>query len=87
MASRIFRANDGTMWTVWLVRAEVAAVTVGVPREWLAFQNQDGTERRRLMQIEPKWDELSDERLDFLRRMGERAILSVPRPLPTPPRR
>ena len=81
MASRSFRANDGTPWTAWLVQAGTANVP-GMPSQWLAFQNEEGTERRRLMQVVAGWEQLSDERLDLLRRMAEPVVLFVKRHSP-----
>ena len=75
MAIRTFRASDGTRWTVWLVRSGSMGSVPGTPAEWLAFQNDEGTERRRLMEIPPDWAELPDERMDLLRRIAEPAIL------------
>ena len=43
----------------------------GTPSEWLAFQNEDGTERRRLLEIPEGWETLPDDRLDLVRRMAE----------------
>ncbi len=81
MPSRSFRANDGTQWTAWLVTAGIANVP-GMPTEWLAFQNEDGSERRRLMQVVQGWESLSDVRLDLLRRMAEPVVLFVKRHSP-----
>jgi hypothetical protein len=82
MALRTFRAGDGSQWTVWSIRAGSAGVVAGPPAEWLAFQNEDCTERRRLFDIPAGWDELSDERLELLRRVAEPVTLLVPRHSP-----
>jgi hypothetical protein len=79
MALRTFRADDGSQWTVWSIRNDSAHVVVGTPAEWLAFQNEDCTERRRLFNVPMGWSELSDERLDLLRRVAEPVTLLVPR--------
>lgn len=71
MALRTFTAADGTTWTVWLVQSMMAAAVPGTPSEWLAFQNGDGSERRRLLEIPDGWLALPDERLDLLRRIAE----------------
>lgn len=75
MALRSFTSRDGTTWTAWQVRAETSTNIPGTPTEWLAFQNGDGTERRRLLEVPKGWDQLPDERLDLLRRMAEPVTL------------
>jgi hypothetical protein len=49
----------------------MAASVPGTPAEWLAFQNEDGSERRRLLEIPEGWETLPDDRLDLVRRMAE----------------
>lgn len=71
MAIRTFHANDGSNWTVWRTYAEPSALLPNAPREWLTFQSEEGTERRRLMQIPASWFALSDARLDLLRRVAD----------------
>ncbi len=72
MALRTFLAADGHTWTVWLVRPSRSAhPQLGIPVEWLAFQSDDESERRRLLEVPPHWEDLSDERLDLLRRIAE----------------
>jgi hypothetical protein len=71
MALRTFVASDGRTWTAWLVQTGTVAAVPGTPTEWLAFQSEDGTERRRLLEIPEGWDSLSDERLDLVRRMAD----------------
>jgi hypothetical protein len=71
MALRTYTAPDGTTWTVWLVQSTGIGGVPGAPSEWLAFQNDDGTERRRLAEIPDGWDALPEERLDLLRRIAE----------------
>src|SRR3954469_22240177 len=68
MALRNFRARDGSLWVVWLVRSGSAGRVPGTPDAWLAFQNESGSERCRLLDIPDNWAELPDERLDLLRR-------------------
>ena len=71
MALRTFVASGGKTWTAWLVQSSGVVTVPGTPTEWLAFQNEDGTERRRLLEIPEGWETLSDERLDLVRRMAE----------------
>lgn len=71
MALRTFVASDGQTWTAWLVQSGGLAAVPGSPTEWLAFQNEDGSERRRLLEIPEAWETLSDDRLDLVRRMAE----------------
>lgn len=68
MTIREFVAKDGSSWTVWYVKAGSAGLVAGTPPEWLAFQNAQGTERCRVLEIPGDWTELSDEGLDLLRR-------------------
>src|SRR3954464_15282557 len=50
MALRTF--PDGHTWTVWRVQpARGAQTRHGIPTEWLAFQIDDESERRRLREI------------------------------------
>jgi hypothetical protein len=79
MGLRAFRGSDGAEWTVWLVRSGSAGAVPGTPKEWLCFQNGDGTERRRLIEVPAGWAKLSDDRLDLLRRMAERVTLLAQR--------
>ena len=72
MALRTFLAADGGTWTVWLVRpGRSSGPQPGIPEEWLAFQNEDESERLRLREVPPGWEELSDAHLDVLRRMAD----------------
>lgn len=86
MSIRSFRASDGNIWSAWLVNSTVRSVA-GAPSEWLAFQNEEGTERRRLFEVPDDWESLSDERLELLRRVAEPARtwtkLSPPGGMPT----
>lgn len=52
-------------------RVQSSGTVPGTPGEWLAFQNEDGTERFRLLEVPPGWEDLSDARLDLLRRMAD----------------
>lgn len=71
MALRTFAASDGTTWTAWLVQASGTTGVPGTPTHWLAFQNDDGSERRRLLEVPEEWESLPAERLDLLRRVAE----------------
>ncbi len=79
---RTFRAPDESEWTVWRVEAGNPAIVPGAPTVWLAFQNEDGTERRRLIEFPEDWPQLSDQLLDLLRRMAEPAT-GARRPSPS----
>jgi hypothetical protein len=68
MAMRSFRARDGATWTVW--RVESTFGVAGTPEEWLAFQNEDGSARLRLLEIPASWDTFPDEGLEQLRIMA-----------------
>lgn len=69
MGLRTFQSQDGSTWTIW--RVQSSGAVAGTPSEWLAFQNQDGTERFRLLEVPAGWEELSDARLELLRRMAD----------------
>jgi hypothetical protein len=71
MALRTFVGSDGRTWRVWLVRAKSSSLLLGRGREWLAFQTEDESERRRLRAVPAGWAQLSDERLDLLRGVAE----------------
>jgi hypothetical protein len=86
MSMRTFRAPDQSNWTVWRVEAASSVIVPGTPSVWLAFQNEDGTERRRLVEFPEDWPQLSDQLLDLLRRMatpaGSPQRSSAPRGFP-----
>lgn len=82
MALRSFASRDGTTWTAWQVRADTSSTIPGTPSEWLAFQNADGSERRRLLDVPQGWDQFPDDRLDLLRRMAEPVTLLTSRHSP-----
>lgn len=72
MGIRSFLAFHGRTCTAWLVRpSRATSPLLGIPDAWLAFQNDDDSERRRLYPVPPNWADLGDERLDLLRRMAE----------------
>lgn len=67
MGLRIFVDSDGGRWTAWTVRDDAAGAT----HSWLAFQNEGGTERRRLLDPPATWEALPERRLDELRQQAE----------------
>ena len=81
MSLKTFCAPDGTTWTAWRVETGTLPVIPGTPSVWLAFQNEDCTERRRLLEVPDDWEQLSDQLLDLLRRMAE-PVVSWRRPSP-----
>ncbi len=74
MTVRTFVARDGAAWSVRRIQSTEDGVP-GTPREWLAFQDAAGTQRRRLFEIPPDWSELPDDRLHLLCRMAEPVTL------------
>jgi hypothetical protein len=82
MTIRTFRARNGTLWSVRRIESSAMVVVPGASREWLAFQDESGTDRRRIFNIPPNWEEMSDERLDLLRRHAEPSRFQ---PRATPP--
>ncbi|HEV7993935.1 MAG TPA: hypothetical protein VGP25_19055 [Gemmatimonadaceae bacterium] len=75
MALRGFEDREGNEWRVWsVVPAANAAVTLDATFRsgWLCFERMDGSDRRRLSLTEAPtgWEELSDGRLDLLRRVA-----------------
>jgi hypothetical protein len=81
MSLKTFRAPDGMTWTVWRVEAGSAIVVPGSPSVWLAFQNEDGSERRRLINFPDDWAQRSEQLLELLRRMAE-PVVTWRRPSP-----
>ena len=71
MSIRTFRARNGTIWTVRRIESTATVIVPGAPREWLSFQDESGSDRRRIFNVPPDWEELPDERLDLLRRYAE----------------
>ena len=53
-----------------------------MPPKWLSFQNEDGSQRCRLVDVPPNWQSLTDERLDLLRRLATPATLAAHRNSP-----
>jgi hypothetical protein len=83
MSLRTFRARNGSIWSVRRIESTATVIVPGAPREWLAFQDESGTDRRRIFNVPPNWEDLSDERLDLLRRYAEPSRFQ---PRATPPR-
>lgn len=78
MALRSYTDREGSEWRVWRVVPDEISFTTLVESYrdgWLCFERTDGSERRRLSmtKVPLEWEDLSDERLDMLRRMGEPA--------------
>jgi hypothetical protein len=81
MSLKTFRASDGTLWTAWRVETGTVPVVAGTPSTWLAFQNEEGTERRRLLEVPDDWEQRSDQLIELLRRMAD-PVVSWRRPSP-----
>lgn len=66
MAFREFSDPEGRRWQVWDVMPPLAvgAVSEDGAGGWLSFQCT--AERRRLYQVPPNWDALTDAQLCFL---------------------
>ena len=82
MGLRSFRSGDGQCWRVWLAQSGSLARLPGTPAEWLCFQNDANSERRRLIDFPPKWDELPEDRLDLLRQQATAVTLVTRRHSP-----
>lgn len=83
MASRIFSDRTGTLWTVWDVvpgthnkpdTRQLSTLPEEMSGGWLCFESQAG--KRRFYPIPPAWEELPDDKLEFLCR----AAVPVGRP-------
>jgi hypothetical protein len=70
MPLRTFATPDGTTWSVWRIQASAPSEVLGVPRDWLLFQDESGEERRRLVSFPPNWETLPDERLALLLKLA-----------------
>ena len=66
MSLKTFRDEKGMIWTVWRLDATVGRDVRGMPKRWLVFQDEPGTERRRLTDFPDQWESLSDDRLATL---------------------
>jgi hypothetical protein len=68
-----FADKDGTRWRVWHVETPASRAHLMDPQYrngWLVFEQEDGTERRRLNQVPDDWASLRPERLAQLCRMA-----------------
>ena len=66
MGLRTFRDGNGDCWRAW--RVETPSATAHLIESnfrggWLAFEREDGAERRRLVQAPEDWTSLPEERL------------------------
>jgi hypothetical protein len=72
MALRVFADEQGRSWQVWDVLASVGArgVREDLRNGWLCFELVGGGERCRLPfnEVPPGWEQLSDDKLELLRR-------------------
>ena len=60
MSLKTFVDEKGTTWSVWRINATVGRDVRGMPRAWLVFQDEPGTERRRLVDFPDHWESLND---------------------------
>jgi hypothetical protein len=67
---KTYHTKSGTSWSVWCIEASIGRDVTGMPRTWLLFQDEEGTERRRLVDFPATWESLSDERLELLCRLA-----------------
>lgn len=66
MGLRTFSDVDGKCWRAWGVETPSASahlIDSHFRAGWLAFEREDGKERRRLALAPEDWDSLPDERL------------------------
>jgi hypothetical protein len=64
-----FADKKGVRWRVWHVETPPARAHLMDPQYrngWLVFEQEDGTERRRLNQVPEDWASLPSERLALL---------------------
>jgi hypothetical protein len=79
MGLRIFRDLDGVCWRAWRVETPTASahlIESNFRGGWLAFEREDGTERRRLVQGPEDWASLPEERLVSLLAVATRVELN-----------
>lgn len=79
MGLRIFVGSDGERWTAWTVRDDATGAPANLSAEWLAFQNDAGTERRRLLDVPADWEKIPEKSLDLLRQKAEPVALYLDR--------
>ena len=61
-----FADGDGVRWRVWHVETPASRAHLMDPQYrngWLVFEQEDGTERRRLNQVPDDWTSMSPARL------------------------
>jgi hypothetical protein len=74
MALRVFLDHEGREWQVWNVEPSTGdrGVRKDLSGGWLCFELVGGGERCRLplADVEARWEQLPDSRLEALRRMA-----------------
>lgn len=74
MPLRVFPDHEGREWQVWNVQPSTGdrGVRKDLSAGWLCFELVGGGERCRLAltEVEARWEQLSDARLEALRRMA-----------------
>lgn len=85
-APRTVVDDDGLVWHVWAVSAErmranpLTGDQLGAYRDgWLAFESEDGKQRKRLPNFPPNWSTMSDAEVRVLLVRAESARPSRPR--------
>jgi hypothetical protein len=76
---RTFKDADGNGWRVWRVETPTASahlIDSNFRSGWLAFEREDGQERRRLGQVPEDWESLPPERLAALLEIATRVDLN-----------
>ena len=66
MSLTTFRDGAGVRWRVWLVetpRTRAHLMDASFQNGWLVFEQEDGSNRRRLSQVPEDWESLSPEHL------------------------
>ena len=93
MGLRTFSDSAGNSWRVWHVESPAASahlIDASFRDGWLAFEREDGSERRRLVQTPEDWESLPAERLSSLLQSATRVDLSrtgtTPQRVPAIPR-
>jgi hypothetical protein len=64
-----FADKEGIRWRVWHVETPASRAHLMDPQYrngWLAFEREDGTDRRRLNQVPEDWASLPSDRLALL---------------------
>jgi hypothetical protein len=79
MGLRTFSDAEGNSWRVWGVETPTASahlIDSSFRGGWLAFEREDGQERRRLAQVPEDWESIPPERLVGLLEAATRVDLS-----------